>query len=115
MRKQITFLSIVLLAICAVVGFSSYKPQGHSNPYLMMKVTEGYLFTGGSKIFIVDEVGTLEEIKLDKLGTANTGGNMSAINYEINKLNERGYDLRSSSMTTNPNGTMVQVYLFQKR
>lgn len=115
MKKYISFASVAILLFCVVGFLSSYKPQGNSNPYLMMKVSEGRAVVGGSNIFIVDEIGRLEEVKLSKAAGGSGSDNMSTIVYQINKLNELGYDLRSNSMSTDPAGTMVQVYMFQKR
>lgn len=113
--KRTVVLATISIAITAVLFLTASRPQGHENPFLIMKVVEGNRLVGGSHIYVVDEVGKVEHTELDVIRGGDNGSNLSQINYELNKLNERGYDLKHTSMTTDDVGTNIQVYHFQKR
>jgi hypothetical protein len=109
-----TFKSNLTLTACGLLlfllaAFASNNPQPTGNKYLTMRTFEASM-GGSSKIMIIYEDGTTEELDLDKYRIDNMLPNAVKINQAINKIAGKGYEFVSSS-----GGEYTSLYTFVKK
>jgi hypothetical protein len=111
--KKIVLFTIFLVAFS--IGYSQ-KPGGYASMRVFDANRSVSLGTGfsGSKILIVYEDGTTEEIPLLPYSEKNVIENMKRVNKTINQLREKGYFL-ITQYTTGEQGNLLSDYTFLKQ
>jgi len=111
--KKIVLFAIFLVAFA--IGYSQ-KPGGYASMRVFDANRSVSLGTGfsGSKILIVYEDGTTEEIPLLPYSEKNIIENMKRVNKTINQLREKGYFL-ITQYTTGEQGNLLSDYTFLKQ
>jgi len=108
-------LIIGFLLIITAAGYSQ-KPGGYASMRVFDANRSVSMGTGfsGSKILIVYEDGTTEEIALLPYSEKNVMENMKRVNKTINQLREKGYFL-ITQYTTGEQGNLISDYTFLKQ
>lgn len=117
--KKLTLKSFVFVAILSltftlssfVTNTNIYKEN--SEGYLMVRVYESAAKHPESKIVIINEEGTVENIALQMWSAKSLETNFKTIHTELSKIKDQGYTLISTSGGPNSYG-IITTYIFEK-
>ncbi len=111
-KSKLIIASLTTL-ILVVISYS-FKQETKSNKYLLIKTLEMYNIYDGSYLWIIDETGKSEGVKMEKYKPSNVLTNTIKLTEEINKVAAKGYELVSSSSSA-ADGFSSNTYVFVKK
>src|SRR5436305_10801594 len=104
-KFQVAVLALVLLVLTSFI-----TPQA-SGGYVTVRTLEVSSFIWDSKITIVYEDGTVEDVPLQRFKYSSLTPNTREINQVQNKLVEKGYTLVSAS-SGNGDAVLTNMFIF---